>query len=131
VDCYSILVVDDSSGSRVLFRTLREKAGCQVKCAQKASDALAILAEFNPDLILIDFLLPGMSGLELARQLKSIPAMRETVIVAVTTCTLASDLERALAVGCAGVIGKPINPGTFVALVRSYLGHLKPALPIQ
>ncbi len=124
----SILVVDDSSGSRILFRTLLEKAGFEVKCAEDATEALNILANFRPDLILMDLLLPGTGGIALTRQLKSIPAMQDTVIIAITACNLASDAEKALAGGCDAVIVKPINPSTFVARVRSYLDTLKPAL---
>ena len=124
----SILVVDDSSGSRILFRTLLEKAGYEVKCAEDATEALNILANFRPDLILMDLLLPGTGGIALTKQLKSIPAMQDTVIIAITACNLASDAERALAGGCDAVIVKPINPATFVARVRSYLDTLKPAL---
>jgi CheY-like chemotaxis protein len=128
VNSFSILVVDDSSGSRILFRTLLEKAGCEVRCAEDAARALAILADFRPDVILMDLLLPGVGGLQLTKQLKSIPAMQNTVIIAVTACNLASDAEKALAGGCDAVIVKPINPSTFAARVRSYLGPLKPAL---
>jgi len=109
-----------------LFRTLLEKAGCQVKCAANAGDALTILADFQPDLILMDLLLPGTSGLELTRQLKSTSALRDTAIVAVTACTLASDTEKALASGCAGFIGKPIKQSNFVDQVLSYLGQHQP-----
>jgi CheY-like chemotaxis protein len=124
----SILVVDDSSGSRILFRTLLEKAGFEVRCAGDATEALKILASFRPDLILMDLLLPGIGGIELTRQLKSIPAMKDTMIVAITACNLASDAQRALAGGCDAVIVKPINPATFVARVRSYFDTLKPTL---
>src|SRR5260370_24360273 len=95
----SILVVDDSSGSRILFRTLLEKAGFEVQCAEDATEALNILANFRPDLILMDLLLPGTGGIALTKQLKSIPAMRDTVIIAITACNLASDAEKALAGG--------------------------------
>ena len=124
----SILVVDDSSGSRVLFRTLLEKAGYEVQCAVDATDALKILANFQPDLILMDLLLPGVGGIALTTQLKSLPAMQDTLIIAVTACNLASDAEKALAGGCDAVIVKPINPSTFVARIRSYLDSLKPTL---
>jgi two-component system cell cycle response regulator DivK len=123
----SILVVDDSSGSRVLFRTLLEKAGYEVRCAEDATSALKILADFQPDLILMDLLMPGIGGIALTRQLKSIPAMEDTVIIAITACSLASDAEKASAGGCDAVIVKPINPRTFVERVRSYLAPLKPA----
>ncbi len=111
-----------------MFRTLLEKAGFEVKCAEDATEALNILANFRPDLILMDLLLPGVGGIALTRQLKSIPAMQDTVIIAITACNLASDAEKALAGGCDAVIVKPINPSTFVARVRSYLDTLKPAL---
>jgi CheY-like chemotaxis protein len=120
-------VVEDSAVSSRLFCSLLEKAGYDVRSAVDGEKALATLADFQPDLILLDFLLPGISGLELARELKSRPATKDVIIIALTACSLQSDVHKAVAAGCEAYIVKPIDARTFVSLVRTHLDRLKPA----
>ncbi len=119
----SILVVEDSLASRKMFCHLLSKAGYNVKGAANAGEVMDILKDFCPGLILMDILLPGLDGLSLARKLRSSAGTAEATIVALSGCTMASDIERALASGCSGFITKPIDPRTFVDNVRSHLSR--------
>ena len=121
VGMLSVLVVDDSIATRNLIQALLEKAGYHVRTAVDGEHALELLGDFAADVILMDFLLPGISGADLTRQLKSDPAQRDAIVIAFTAYTLSSDVERAIAAGCDAFIAKPINPRTFVSQFQRYI----------
>ena len=117
----TILIVDDAPLNLKLANIVLCKEGFQVHTAADAEVALAMLERVNPDLILVDIQLPGMDGLELTRLLKSNPATRGIVLVALTACAMKGDDERAFEAGCDGYLTKPIEVGKFGARVREYL----------
>jgi CheY-like chemotaxis protein len=116
-----ILLVDDNPTNLKLVRVLLEGAGYHVRFALDADEALAILHEFRPRLILMDIQLPGMDGLTLTRMLKSNPSMRDIVIVGLTAYAMKGDEERILAAGCDGYLAKPIDTRSLPDVVASFL----------
>jgi two-component system, cell cycle response regulator DivK len=121
-----ILIVDDSTATRNLAKLLLEKAGYCVRIAKDGKHAIYVLSKFHPDLILMDFGLPDITGIELTRTLKADPATRSIVIIAFTAYTLLSDVEGARAAGCDAFLAKPINPRTFVSQFEIYKDILLP-----
>jgi CheY-like chemotaxis protein len=117
-----ILVVEDNSANQLLTLSLLERDGYEVELANTAAEALEHLSIRAPDLILMDIQLPGQDGLLLTRQLKQDPAISSIPIVALTAHAMAGDREKALAVGCAGYLSKPIDTRTFGAQIREFLG---------
>jgi CheY-like chemotaxis protein len=120
-----ILMVDDNPGNLKLLSFVLGKHGYELKSALDAEQALSILKEFRPQLILMDIQLPGMDGLELTRRLKADPAYREILIVAVTASAMKGDEEVALAAGCDGYVTKPIDTRALPILVARYLEGAK------
>ena len=116
-----ILVVDDNAANLRLLAFLLEKKGYELRTAEDAPAALAVLAEWKPRLILLDIQLPGMGGLELAALIKANPATRDVIIVAVTAFAMKGDLERALAAGCDSYVTKPIDTRALPVLVADLL----------
>ena len=116
-----ILIVDDNPVNLKLARVLLAAEGYEVRTAIAAEEALDVLREFRPRLILMDIQLPGMDGLELTRRLKADPQMREVVIVALTAYAMKGDQERVLAAGCDGYIGKPIDTRRLASQVADHL----------
>lgn len=116
-----ILIVDDNPTNLKLARVLLVGAGYDVQTAGDAEEALERLAEFRPRLILMDIQLPGMDGLELTRRLKSNPAHRDIVIVALTAYAMKGDADRARAAGCDGYITKPIDSDALFKSLAEYL----------
>ena len=116
-----ILIVDDNPANLKLARVLLASEGYEVRTATDAEEALEVLAQFRPRLILMDIQLPGMDGLELTRRLKADPRMRGVVIVALTAYAMKGDQERALAVGCDAYIGKPIDTRRLAGQVAELL----------
>jgi CheY-like chemotaxis protein len=117
----AILVIDDNPTNQKLLKVLLTVVGYNVRTALDAEEALTILEEFTPQLILTDLQLPGMDGLALVRILKQNPKLVGVVIIAVTAYAMKGDLEKALAAGCDGYITKPIDLKTFQEQVATYL----------
>ena len=116
-----ILVVDDNPLNLKLPRLLLATEGYQVRTAERAEEAFAVLQGFHPRLILMDIQLPGIDGLELTRQLRADPSFRDVTILAVTAYAMKSDERRARDAGCDGYIAKPIDTRSLPDLVRAYL----------
>ena len=116
-----ILVVDDNDVNLELVRDLLEDQGYRVRVAIDANDAIAVLHDFRPRLILMDIQLPGMDGLTLTRMLKANPSMRDIRIVGLTGYAMAGDEERILAAGCDGYMAKPIDTRRLPGVISSML----------
>ena len=116
-----ILVVDDNPQNLKLARLVLESSGHAVRGAADAEEALRLLDEELPDLILMDLQLPGVDGLELTRRLKADPSRRHLRIVAFTAYAMKGDDETARQAGCDGYITKPSEVSRFADQVRQYL----------
>jgi CheY-like chemotaxis protein len=116
-----ILVVDDNPANLKLMEFLLDREGYEIRTAGNAEQALSVLQEFQPRLILMDLQLPGMSGLDLTRRLKAEPATHGVVILALTAFAMKGDEQRALDAGCDGYVVKPIDVETLPALIARYL----------
>ena len=123
MDREPILIVDDNPMNMKLVRILLTTEGYEVRTAVDADEALNVLKEFHPRVILMDIQLPGIDGLELTRRLKSDPSTQDITILALTAYVMKGDKERILAAGCDGYIPKPIDTRTLPQLVEEYL-HL-------
>ncbi|HEY4176063.1 MAG TPA: response regulator [Kofleriaceae bacterium] len=117
-----ILIVDDTEMNRKLLNVLLSSKGYRVSMAVSAEEALDSLEKTRPALMLLDLRLPGMSGLELARKLRTNPTYADLVIIAVTANAMKGDEQDAIAAGCNAYVTKPIDTRTFPALIASHLG---------
>ncbi len=118
----TVLIVDDNATNLKLARVVLTTAGYDARTAVDAASALETLKTFKPQVILMDIQMPGMDGLTLTRRLKSDPATRDIVVIALTAYAMKGDDEKALASGCAGYITKPINtrrlPGQIAEILQ-------------
>jgi len=121
VSATRVLIVDDNPVNLKLARVVLAAQGFDVRTAIDAESALALLGEFGPQVILMDVQLPGMDGLELTRRLKSDPATRPIVVIAMTAYAMKGDEERMLQAGCDGYIAKPIDTRTLADQVTQYV----------
>lgn len=117
----SILVVDDTPDNlELLAQTLKDEY--RVRVATNGEKALQIACSSEPpDLILLDILMPGMSGLEVCRRLKANPDRRDIPVIFVTGMNADTDEELGLALGAVDYITKPISPAIVRARVRTHL----------
>jgi CheY-like chemotaxis protein len=115
--------VDDNMANLKLSRVLLTSEGYRVRTARHADEALEVLREFRPRVILMDVQLPGMDGLELTRRLKADPMMRGIAILAMTAYAMKGDEEKALAAGCDGYVSKPIDTRRLASLIERSLAR--------
>src|SRR3972149_5424559 len=95
----TILVVDDNSQNLELLQAYLEDLRCKVITATDGLEAMKAVTQHNPDLILLDIMMPRMSGFEVCRRLKQNPATADIPVVMVTALNELGDIERAVAVG--------------------------------
>ena len=124
----SVLVVDDNlQGLELLVAYAEDLEDVTVRTAMDGVEALEIVAQEQPDLILLDVMMPKMSGFEVCQRLKSDPKTRDIQIMMVTALGEVADLERAADCGTDDFLTKPIDRTTFVTRAKSLLRlrHLK------
>jgi CheY-like chemotaxis protein len=116
-----ILIIEDNPMNLELATDLLEANGFVVTSAQTAEEGLRLARERLPDLVLMDFSLPGMDGLTATRNLKANPATSQLAVVGLTANAMKGDEELALKAGCDGYLTKPIDTRTFVATVKNFI----------
>lgn len=117
----TILVVEDEAPLLTLLRYNLEKQGFKVEEAADGQEALMRVAEARPDLVLLDWMLPALSGLEVCRQLRRRPNTRDLPIIMVTARTEDQDAVRALDTGADDYIAKPFAMESLLARIRALL----------
>jgi two-component system cell cycle response regulator DivK len=117
--------VEDSADNRLLVKRILNAEGYQVLEAISAQQALEVLAEQTPDLILMDIHMPDMDGYTLTQKLRARPETQHTPIIALTALALKGDRERSLEAGCDEYIQKPIDVDRLPRLIRRFLAHTR------
>jgi CheY-like chemotaxis protein len=112
--------VEDNEKNLKLVRDVLHFHGFRTLEAINGEEAVAMAGQHLPDLVLMDIALPGIDGVEAARQLKAQPSTAATPIVALTASVMEADRARFGAAGFAGLIAKPIDVLTFPAHVLAY-----------
>ena len=115
-----VLVVEDDAQNSYLIGFILERNGYEVVTADDGERAIEELEKQLPDLILMDMLLPKMSGYEATRAIKARPETSRVPIVALTAYSMKGDREKILESGCDGYISKPIDPETFIFEMERY-----------
>jgi CheY-like chemotaxis protein len=116
-----LLIVDDNATNLKLLSFVLVKQGYEIRSAADAEEALAILGDWRPRMILLDLQLPGMDGLKFAQQLKADPATRPIIILAVTAYAMKGDERTALEAGCDAYLTKPIDTRALPAVIAKLL----------
>ncbi len=116
-----ILVVDDEVGNRTGLELMLRRHAYSVRTASDGVAALAEVASFQPDLVLLDVMMPGMSGFEVCRKLKANPETRLIPVVLVTALSVSEDRILGLDVGAEDFLSKPVVRSELLARVRSLL----------
>ena len=116
-----ILIFDDNPYNVKLASFVLERAAFIIEAVLDSTLAMACVAAFRPDLILMDIQMPKIDGLELMRCLKADPALCRIPVVAFTAYAMHGDQDKLLAAGCDGYLSKPINVATFADEVRALL----------
>lgn len=123
----SVLVVEDERAQREVLVYNLESEGFRVFKAEDGDEALLLIEEEQPDLILLDWMLPGTSGIEVCRQIKMRPALRATPVIMISARSEEVDKVRGLETGADDYVVKPYSIKELVARMRSQLRRSRPS----
>ena len=121
-----VLIADDNEPNRELLEVYLAGIGCEMAAAIDGADTLEKVASFKPDVILLDVMMPKLSGFEVCQRLKSDPATSRIMILMVTALGELGDIERAVEAGTDDFLSKPVNRVELVKRVENMLklGHI-------
>ena len=122
-----VLIVEDEAPLVTLLRYNLEREGFEVAEAGDGEEALLRVAETRPDAVLLDLMLPNVSGLEVCRQLRRSPATRSVPIIMLTARGEEPDRVRGLNSGADDYVVKPFSPSELIARVRAVIRRAQPS----
>ena len=116
-----ILIADDNQTNVELLEVYLAGVDCEIATAVDGRDTLEKVACFNPDLILLDIMMPKLSGFEVCKKVRQNPATKDIMVLMVTALNEPGDIERAVHAGCNDFISKPINKLELLKRVHNLL----------
>ncbi len=116
-----ILIADDNAPNVELLEAYLSGVECDIAVAVDGRDTLEKVAQFEPDLILLDIMMPKLSGFEVCKKLKDDPQSRKIMILMVTALSEWGDIERAVEAGTDDFLSKPVNKVELLTRVRNML----------
>ncbi|UCV05413.1 response regulator transcription factor [Azonexus sp. IMCC34842] len=119
---HKILIVDDEPNIVISLEFLMKKEGFEIAIAGDGEEALAKVASFKPDLLLLDVMMPKKSGFEVCEALRADPALAGLLIVMLTAKGRDTEVAKGLAIGADAYVTKPFSTKDLVAKVKSMLG---------
>ena len=124
-----ILLVEDEPAQREVLRYNLESEGFTVRCAENGEEALLMIAEALPDLVILDWMMPLLSGIEVCRRIKSRDETRHIPIIMLSARSEEVDTVRGLETGADDYVIKPYSVSELMARVRSQLRRSRPVGP--
>ncbi len=116
-----ILIADDNEPNRELLEVYLADVDCEIATAVDGADTLEKVVSFKPDIILLDIMMPKLSGFEVCQQLKADPVTRQIMVLMVTALGELGDIERAVEAGTDDFLSKPVNKIELVKRVENML----------
>ncbi|MCC9657948.1 response regulator [Rhodopirellula halodulae] len=106
---HRILIADDNTANRELLEAYLVNIDCELETAVDGEDTLAKVESFKPDLILLDVMMPKLSGFEVCKQIKEDPKTNNIMVLMVTALSELGDIERGVQAGTDDFLSKPVN----------------------
>jgi two-component system, OmpR family, phosphate regulon response regulator PhoB len=123
-----VLVVEDDDAISMLLNYNLDKEGYDVGLAKDGEEAMIMASERNPDLVILDWMLPKVPGIEVCRRLRAKPETRNTPIIMLTARGEESDRIRGLDMGADDYVTKPFSTTELLARVRAVMRRIRPGL---
>ncbi len=125
-----IVIADDNHQNVELLEAYLGDFDCEIRTAHDGEETVRVVEEFRPDLLLLDVMMPRLSGFEVCRKLRANDATRDLLILMVTALNEASDFERGVQAGADDFLTKPVNKIELLCRIRGLLRvkHLKTQL---
>ena len=124
-----VLIADDNPQNAELLDAHLDGTGYETKIAANGEETLALAREWKPDVILLDIMMPKLSGFEVCKRLRADPATRGAGVLMVTALDQPTDVERAVEVGTDDFVTRPVNKTELVLRVQALLGALAEKTP--
>jgi CheY-like chemotaxis protein len=124
-----VLIADDNPQNAELLDAHLDGTGYETKVAANGEETLALAREWKPDVILLDIMMPKLSGFEVCKRLRADPTTRDAGVLMVTALDQPTDVERAVEVGTDDFVTRPINKTELVLRVKALLGALAEKTP--
>lgn len=121
----SILLVDDNEQNLELLAAYLEELGGTIRTAPDGVEGLKAVEAAKPDIMLVDIMMPRMSGYQLCKKIKANAATKHIPVVMVTALNEVSDVEHATECGADGFLSKPVNKADLIGRVRELLAQRK------
>jgi len=119
-----VMCIEDDPDIRMILEfSLATVGGYEVRCCAEGRSAVVQAAEFRPDLVLLDVMMPGLSGPETLEALRALPSMQGVPVVFMTAKAMPDELEQLLGHGATGLIVKPFDPMTLPKDILPYWEH--------
>jgi CheY-like chemotaxis protein len=118
----TLLIVDDNTTNRSFLRELLKPFELNIVEAVDGQDCLQKAVEIQPDLILMDLIMPGLDGLTATRRLRQLPQLEKTVIIAISANVFETTQQESLAAGCQDFLSKPVPIQQLLELLMVHLG---------
>jgi two-component system, OmpR family, alkaline phosphatase synthesis response regulator PhoP len=118
----TIVVADDSMTILAMTSSRLERAGYDIVTATRGDDALRLVQETRPRLVLLDVEMPGLDGVEVARRIRADESLAGTFIVLLTSLSQESDIETGMAAGADAYLTKPFSPQDLQTQVEKLIG---------
>lgn len=116
-----VVVVDDSAPTRELLEAWLTSAGCDVLTAASGEDAVPLIQQQKPDLVLLDIVMPGLDGLEVCRRLKQDAETRDVPVIVVSGLQHQANVRRAREAGAEAYVWKPFDEDELLSVVSAAL----------
>jgi two-component system, OmpR family, phosphate regulon response regulator PhoB len=122
----SILIIEDEEPIQILLKYNLEAEGYRVRCSVQGEDVAFMIGEERPDLIVLDWMLPGISGIEVCRLVRAKPESRDIPIIMLTARSEEAEKVRGLATGADDYLVKPFSVPELLARIKTILRRLNP-----
>ncbi|GAA3448121.1 hypothetical protein Pve01_43050 [Planomonospora venezuelensis] len=122
----SVLIVEDDLDIRDLTVFRLEQAGHEVRTAGDGMEALTALEQQRPDIVILDWMMPGLSGPEVCRRLRAMPGLEGVVVLMLTSKAQEADVEEGFRAGADDYMVKPFSPRELAVRVGALLARARP-----
>jgi two-component system, OmpR family, alkaline phosphatase synthesis response regulator PhoP len=129
-DAPKIVIADDNDQNVELLEAYLSDFDCEIRTAHDGEQTLQVVEEFAPDLLLLDVMMPRLSGFEVCKKIRANPDSKDLLILMITALNEAADFERGVQAGTDDFLTKPVNKVELLCRIRSMLRvrHLKSQL---
>ena len=121
---YTVLIVDDIPVNIILLKTMLARTNVKILAAVNGQGALDLVRSLKPHVVLLDIQMPVMNGLEVLKEIKSDPKLKEIAVIMVSAYTSAEDIEQSMNLGASGFIKKPVIMDILLSNVTAELDKI-------